>query len=176
MFGLVPTLYCSTLEQFVWKVMPCSLLDSYQCVVLMQRLNQQFLQNTGLQDCMVSLSAAIICMYSENKLKCFNWIFDCNDILPLHISHVCLADNTFQPLYPYSSIKRIWTLKRHSCWIVSSNPIMQSKDHTLLFLCINLIFVIGFFFNFIFQFVKYFNRCLIFLRWLIIIRVTVMFS
>jgi hypothetical protein len=32
MFGLVPALYYSTLEEFFWKVMPCSLLESYQCV------------------------------------------------------------------------------------------------------------------------------------------------
>ena len=97
---------------------------------------------------MVSLSP-IICMYSENlKLKSLNGTFDCNYILSLHISYVCLADNTFQPLYPYSSIKRIWTLKRHSCFIVSSNPIMPTKNQTLLFLCINIIFVMVFKFYF----------------------------
>ena len=75
--------------------------------LLVQRLNPQFLHNTGLHDGMVSLSP-IKCMYSENlKLKPLNGTFDCNYILSLHISHVCLAGNKFQQLYPNSSIKRI---------------------------------------------------------------------
>jgi len=31
MFGLVPTQYYSSLEEFLWEVMPCSLLE-IQCV------------------------------------------------------------------------------------------------------------------------------------------------
>lgn len=98
MFGLVPALYYSALEEFLWKVTPCSVLDKYQCRTNSAQTDQRFLHNTGVQNC----------MYFENiTLQSLNWMFDCTDILYLHVSHVCLADNTFQPLYPYSSIKRI---------------------------------------------------------------------
>ena len=142
--------------------------------LLVQWMNQQFLHNTGLQDCKVPLSP-IICMYSENLiLKSLNGTFDCNYILSSHISHVSLADNTFKPFYPYSSFNRIWELKRCSSFIVSSNPIMPTKNQTLLFLCINVIF--WWFLKFISQFVKYSNICLSLLSWLITIRVPEMFS
>jgi hypothetical protein len=66
-------------NEFLWNVMPCSVLDKYRSLTNSAQTYQQFLHNTGVQNNMVSLSV-IICMHSENVVsKSFDRMFDCTD-------------------------------------------------------------------------------------------------